>query len=112
MNNTKKMIGAVALAAAAAYLFAGNRGKENREKVKDWMTDAKNDVLDELRALREISQEQYDEVVDRVVEDYKDLKDVVPGELKEFKKELKDHWQAIVDHLDRDIEDEPKKKRA
>lgn len=85
------LVGAVA---AGFYLY-GPKGKENRVKIKAWSLKAKADVLEQFEKKKEITEEQYKEIVDKVTTKYGKLKTVGEEEATKLNKELKRHWKAI-----------------
>ncbi len=92
-------LGATAVAAAAAYFLTGERGEKNRQKIKVWVEEAKNELVRELKGLKQVSQQSYAEVVDEVIGRYKATKGATPRELSLLKKELKAHWKNITKHV-------------
>jgi hypothetical protein len=103
MNKKQKKVavgvGLTALAAAAAagtYFFTGKKGAKNRAKVSKWADDAKNDVVKQLKSMKQVTQKSYGEAVDTVVEQYKKAKKIDPTELLALAGELKGHWDSIA----------------
>lgn len=92
-------LGATAVAAAAAYFLTGERGEKNRKKIKAWAEEAKNELVKELKGLKQVSKDSYAEMVDEVVGRYKATKGATPRELSALKKELKAHWRNITKHV-------------
>jgi gas vesicle protein len=98
INENKSSLGiAAALVGAAAtgfYLY-GPKGHEHRKQIKAWTLKAKAEVLEQFEKKKEITQEQYDEIVDRVTSKYGKLKTVGNEESEKLNKELKRHWTKI-----------------
>ncbi len=87
---------AAAVAAAGAYFLYGSKDAEkNRKKVKSWALKAKADVLEALEKAEHITKEEYDALVEVVGGTYSKVKDATSGEIKDFKKEMHDHWKHI-----------------
>jgi gas vesicle protein len=87
---------ATAVAAAGAYFLYGSKhAEENRKKVKGWMLRAKGDVLERLEEAKEMSKEEYQEVVASVADAYSELKNASRPEIKQFKDEMLEHWNTL-----------------
>jgi len=84
----------VAAAATGFYLY-GPKGVENRKKVKAWTLKAKAEVLEKFEDAKEVTDESYTEVVDKVTAKYAKMKKVGDEEAEKLNKELKRHWRAI-----------------
>jgi gas vesicle protein len=82
-------------AAAAGFYLYGPKGKENRVKLKAWTLKAKGEVLEQFEKCKEINDERYEEIVDKVTAKYGKLKTVGEEEAEKLNKELKRHWNAI-----------------
>ncbi len=87
---------AAAVAAAGAYFLYGSKeAPKNRTKVKSWMLKAKADVLESLEKAEQITEEEYKAIVEAVGGAYSTVQNATSGEIKDFKKEMKDHWGKI-----------------
>lgn len=87
---------AAAVTAAGAYFLYGSKdATKNRKKVKSWMLKAKADVLEALEKAEHITEEEYRALVDVVGGAYSTVQNATAGEIKDFKKEMKEHWQQI-----------------
>jgi len=87
---------ATAVAAAGAYfLYGSNDAKTNRKKVKGWMLKAKGDVLETLEKAEEMTEAEYDKLIDSVSGAYSRLKDASKADIATFKREMKHHWSDI-----------------
>jgi hypothetical protein len=85
-----------AVAAAGSYFLYGSKSAaKNRKVVKSWMLKAKAEVLEKLEDAKEMSQEDYDKVINSVAGAYSELKTASRADIKTFKEEMKDHWKAI-----------------
>lgn len=97
------LVGAV----AAGYFLYGPQAQENRRKIKAWTIKAKGEVLEQFEKKKEVTEEQYKTVVDKVTAKYGKLKSVGEAEAEKLNKELKKHWKAIKS----EIEETPAKKK-
>lgn len=92
----KYVLGAAIVGAAATGLFLyGERGKENRQKMKAWTIKAKADVLSEFEKMKEVSEESYVKAIDKVMKRYEKVSDVGEKEAGKLARELKRHWKEI-----------------
>jgi flagellar basal body-associated protein FliL len=87
---------AVAAAAGGFFLYGSKNAAKNRKAVKSWALKAKAEVLEGIEKAKDMSQEEYEQLVDTVVGTYITAKSASKNELGEFKKEMKDHWQGLV----------------
>lgn len=93
-------LGASLVTAIAGGIFLyGPNGKNNRKQIKTWSLKAKAEVLDELAKMKEVSQDKYELVVDKVANKYGKLKQVGEGEALALAKELKRHWKGVVSEI-------------
>ncbi|MHB8651950.1 MAG: hypothetical protein ACYC8S_02335 [Minisyncoccota bacterium] len=87
---------AVAVAAAAGgYFLYGKDGAKNRKKVKGWMLKAKGEILEKVEKLKDVTEEEYGNVIDTVAAKYAAIKSIDPAEVLTLQKELKAHWKNI-----------------
>ena len=111
-NGVKVAIGAgvaaIAAFAAAGYFLYGKDGAKNRKKVRGWMLKAKGEVLEGVEKLKDVTEEQYAMIVDKVGAKYKTIKNIDPVEVETMVKELHGHWKNIK----KSISPAPKKKVA
>tara|TARA_B100000508_G_scaffold140974_1_gene144704 strand:+ start:4882 stop:5361 length:480 start_codon:yes stop_codon:yes gene_type:complete len=85
-----------AVAAAGAYFLYGSAdAKKNRQKVKSWTLKAKAEVLETLEKAHEMTEEEYDKLIDTVSGAYSRLKDASKADIATFKREMKHHWKGI-----------------
>lgn len=90
---------AAAAAAVGGYFLYGSKDAEaNRTKVKSWMLKAKADVLEGLERAKEMSREEYEELVNTIGEAYAGVQNATKKDIKEFKEEMKAHWDTIEQH--------------
>ena len=101
MSDAEKVgigVGLTAAAAAAAgayFLYGSKNAASNRKKVRSWTLKAKAEVLEKLENAKDITEEEYNELIESVGGVYGSLKSVSKGEISDFKKEMKDQWKNI-----------------
>ncbi|MEY3784473.1 MAG: hypothetical protein RLZZ230_795 [Candidatus Parcubacteria bacterium] len=87
---------AAAVAAASTYFLYGSKSAaKNRKAVKSWMLKAKAEVLEKLEDAKEMTQDDYENMINTVATVYSELKTASRADIKSFKDEMKDHWKAI-----------------
>jgi phage-related protein len=87
---------AAAVTAAGAYfLYGSKQSSQNRKKVKGWVLKAKGDVLEALENAKAITEDEYKALVETASGAYGTVKNATAGEIKDFKKEMSDHWQKL-----------------
>lgn len=95
---------ALATIAGGYFLFGSKNSKRNRERVEAWTLQAKSEVLDSLRKMKDISKDKYEQIVDTVSEKYSEMKEVGKEKAEKFKKELRDHWKNIEEDAESEME--------
>jgi len=70
-----------ALAAAGYFLYGSKDGARNRKKVRGWMLKAKGEVLEGVEKMKDVTEEQYAMIVDKVASKYKAIKNIDPAEV-------------------------------
>ncbi len=87
---------AAAVAAAGAYFLYGSKNAaKNRKAVKSWALKAKAEVLEKLENAKEMTQEEFQEMVTNVAGAYSAVKSASKAEVKAFKDEMMESWKAI-----------------
>ncbi len=87
---------AAAVTAAGAYFLYGSKdATKNRTKVKGWVLKAKGDVLEALEKAEAITEDEYNSLVETASKAYGTVKKATAGEVKDFKKEMHDHWAKL-----------------
>jgi len=87
---------AAAVAAAGTFFLYGSKGaSKNRKVVKSWALKAKAEVLEKLEKAQQMSQEEYEQLIDTVGGAYVGLKEASKVDISGFKKEMKDYWSKI-----------------
>lgn len=88
---------AAAVAAAGAYFLYGSKdAPENRKKVKSGILKAKAEVLEVLENAKEITEDEFRDVVDSVATTYASVQSLSKKDLSDFKKEMRENWQDLV----------------
>lgn len=87
---------AAAVAAAGAYFLHGSKdASKNKKAVKSWALKAKAEVLENLEDAKEITQEEYLDLINSVAAGYTTAKSASKKDIKEFQAEMKEHWVEI-----------------
>jgi hypothetical protein len=111
-SNTNMVVGvglaAIAALAAGGYFLYGKDGAKNRKKIRSWMLKAKGEVLEGVEKMKNVSEAEYNMVVDKVASKYQAFKNVDPKEFADMVRELRGHWKNIK----KSITVTPKKKTA
>ena len=87
---------AVAAAAGGFFLYGSKNAAKNRKAVKSWALKAKAEVLEGIETAKDMTQEEYEQLINAVATTYLTAKSASKNELSEFKKEMKEHWQGLV----------------
>lgn len=101
-NNTVAVgvgLTAAAVAAAGAYFLYGSKdAKQNRAKIKSWTLKAKAEVLEALENAEEMTEKEFNQLVETVSKSYAGVKSATKSDVAEFKRDMKKHWPEIVKH--------------
>lgn len=96
----------VAAAAAAGYFLYGSKNSvKSRKKIKGWTLKAKGEVLERIENLKDVSEDEYNKIIDSVSAKYSKLKNVDEEEVQESMNDLRRYWKNIQKEI------EPKKKK-
>ena len=88
---------AAAVAAAGAFFLYGSKNAaKNRKLVKSWALKAKAEVLEKLETAKEMTQAEYETLVEQVVGAYATAQTATKKDIKELQAELKSHWKGLV----------------
>ena len=68
---------------------------KNRKQVKSWALKAKAEVWEKIEDAKEMSEDEYQDLVGSVVTAYQSAKGATKKDLKEFASEMSDHWKQI-----------------
>lgn len=87
-----------AVAAAGAYFLYGSKdAPENRKKVKSGILRAKAEILEALENAQEITEEEFHDLVNTVVDSYSKVQSLSKKDLADFKKEMLANWEDLVE---------------
>jgi gas vesicle protein len=92
------LLGAL-LGSVAALLTTPKTGKERREEIKKISSDLFGKIVKEVQKMKELSQEKYEAVVEKAVEEYGKKKKIARATLEEMMDELKNKWVDIKKSL-------------
>jgi len=88
------MLGAI-IAVVAATFLQSKQGKVIKADLKKKMGVMHKKVGAELKKVKSVSKERYEELVDHVIDYYVKTKDVAQDEMPGVKKELMSSWKSI-----------------
>ena len=83
------------LGALAGILLAPKAGKETREDLQEFVEDAKQKLSKRLKEARDLTKEQYDKLVDVVVDEGPKTLDVAKEDVAQLKYDLKERYDAV-----------------
>ncbi len=87
---------ATMLAAVGGYFLYGSKdAKKNRTKINSWMLKAKAEILEGIENAKELTEQDYDKLVDEAMKGYKAARSASVKDLAEFAGEMKNHWANI-----------------
>lgn len=90
---------AAAAAAGAYFLYGSKDAKKNRKAIKGWVLKAKGEVIEKIEQVKgELTEENYNKIVDGVVAKYSKLKTTTEDDVQELLKDMKGHWKNIKKH--------------
>ena len=98
MEKKTKGLGLAAAAVAAvagAYFLYGKLDRTKKKKIRSWALKAKAEVLERLEGMKEVSEEAYGGLIDKVTAKYEALKNVDKAELHAMAADMKKHWKNI-----------------
>lgn len=84
-----------AIVACAVYFLTGERGRKNREKIKEIAGEMKKELLERMKELKRLTKEEYERLVDEIGEKYKRVKKVSQREIANVIATMKDAWAHI-----------------
>ena len=90
---TAAMLGAV----GGYFLYGAKDAKKNRKTVNSWMLKAKAEVLEGIENAKQLTETDYDKLVDDVMKGYKGALSASVKELGEFGTEMKKYWKHMKD---------------
>ncbi len=89
----------VAGVAGAYYLYGTKDGAKNRVKIKGWALKAKAEVVEKLEKLKEVNEENYNEVLESVMKKYQAIKNIDKTEVEVLISDMRKHWKNIKRHI-------------
>ncbi len=103
MSSVKKIITAGILGAAAGaiagVLLSPKSGKLIRKDLKKVYLKISQEVVRDAKKMKNLTQDGYEELVDKISDVYKKAKKVKDEDLEEIVKDLKKRWLEIVKKL-------------
>jgi hypothetical protein len=82
-------------AAGAYFLYGSKHAEKNRKMVKSWTLRAKAEVLEGIEKAKDMTQEEYEQLIDKTIKVYGKVKNASADELMGFAKEMKSHWKTL-----------------
>jgi gas vesicle protein len=79
----------------AGVLFAPKSGRRTREAMRSYYFEMKDQILENLPQIKDITKETYDNVVNSVVTGYEEARLVTSSEAVQIKNELKSGYERI-----------------
>ncbi|MBY0310297.1 hemolysin XhlA family protein [Patescibacteria group bacterium] len=93
-------ITAAAVAAAGAYFLYGSKdAQKNRKKVAGWAEDAKKEVLKGIEKAKNMTEEDYKELIEKAARAQAEIKKISKADLANFQKEMKAGWKVIAKNV-------------
>lgn len=92
------LIGAI-LGSVAALLATNKTGSERRKEIKELSANLFGKIVKEAEKVKELSQDSYEKVVEKVVREYGKKKKMATETLNDLTDELKEKWGEIKKHL-------------
>lgn len=94
------LIGALA-GIITGILIAPRSGKETRDVLYAKYSDIKDDLMEKLGEVKNITKENYGQIVDEVILKYQKSKRISEEEAEKFKEDLKAGFNKIKDKFDK-----------
>jgi hypothetical protein len=90
------LTGAVAaLLAGGFFLFGSKNAKRNRQNVEWWVEDAKDEVLSNVKKIKNLTRSKFEETIDKVIDKYADFKDATKEKVDGLREELRSRWDEV-----------------
>jgi len=93
------VIAGAVLGALAGILLAPKSGKETREDIKHFVQDSKQKIAKKVKEVSDLTKEQYDRIVDVVVDEGGKTVDIAKEDLSQLKNDLKERYDAVKERL-------------
>ncbi len=100
-KNKKSIISGVALAAsiaalgASVYYLLGPKAKAHQKKAKALLEKVRDDVIGEVKKIKEVTPPVYQKAVDTISENYAKKYKLYEKDIKAFAEKLKSEWEGI-----------------
>lgn len=89
------LAGAAAAAVAGGYLFSGEQGRERERRLRNWMHDVKRRIRDRMYELEDATKEQYENLVDEIVDNYALAKHLTRAERMKLGRRFKRRYRDL-----------------
>jgi uncharacterized protein YpuA (DUF1002 family) len=90
------------IAGALTWAFFGDKIKNRINQNQTW-NELKHKVEDQARKTKDLTQSQYERIVDTTAQNYGKIKNISQHELRDLVSDLKLHWHRIRDAWSKDI---------
>jgi gas vesicle protein len=87
------------IGAMAGILLAPKSGKETRDDIKKFVDDSKTKIANKVKEVGDLTKEQYEKIVDLVVDEGSKTIDVTKEDLGQLKSDLKERYNAVKERL-------------
>lgn len=87
----------IAATAAGVYLLTGERGEHNRERIKNWLAQAREDISDQVGKLKNVNADTVKNIVDSVLRHYPGIRNRDSVEIAQLGKDLKGYWNEMTE---------------
>jgi gas vesicle protein len=94
MSEKDFLLGAMA-GVIVGILFAPKSGRSTRESMRTYYFEMKDNILENLSQIKDITRETYENVVNSVVKGYEEAKVVTTEEAAQIRQELKSGYSRI-----------------
>ncbi len=93
-------VSAVLAAGAATYFFTQTAsGKKAAKKIQAAAANLSKEITSRLEHLKKVTQSQYNNIVDQVVDEYAAQRKVGKQTVHALKRDLKNHWRQVNKEL-------------
>lgn len=92
-------VAALAAATAGAVFLYGKDGAKHRKQIKGWAIKMKGDVVEKLEQIKDLNEDTYKNVIDKVADKYRKVKNMDLVQLETEIRGLKSHWKNISSQL-------------
>jgi len=96
----KGLLVGLALGSLAGVLLAPKSGKDTRNDIKKAYKKTSQEIANKISDLKELSQEKYAEIVDKVVSEYEKVEKLTKEQSKSLGQLLRDKWNEVATKSD------------